>query len=365
MMVRLVAVVSAVFVLGAQSFAAEPVKAQPSAVRTEKHSAWGFQVQVPRASSRQVLASEGDILLSEFYIYGDLVYVVRVTRTPANTLASTAVEQEIQRLAKTSAVRWEISSRQGDLFKGLSRPLPLEETESVGTAQVKRALRGRDAVQSASMAPLAEDAGPILTVGVIGPKSRQEEIENTAKFMAFGVERIENTPAGVAETASVPTAGHASPPTPRHPTPPESGPGAGSPAEPPLTEPSQPGIVTAKPPRPQFRNGTERPRHSISRKAPVAPAPVILPQARRALKKGEIELAGVVESIDGTARSMVMVVDEVVMPGLKPIPLDPVRRKTVYFRALPGGIHAGSRIAIAGRNTGVGKPMTADTIVIR
>jgi hypothetical protein len=345
MMVRLIAVVSAVFVLGVRSFAAEPVNAKPSAVRTEKHTAWGFQVQVPRASTRHSLKAQGDTLLSELYTYGDLIYVVRLTRTPANTLASTAVEQETQKLAKASAVRWEISSRQGDLFKGLSRLLPSEELDKAETALLKKALWGRDAVESMSMAPLAEDAGPILTVGVIGPRSRKEEIENTAKFMAYGVERTERTPARAAETASAPTPGH--------------------PADPSLTEPSQPGDFTVRPPQPRVRNGTKRPQDSISRNSPVAPAPVVLPKPRRVLRKGEIELVGSVESIDGTTKSMVMLVDEVVMPGLKPIPLDPARRKTVYFRTLPGEVRVGSRIAIAGRNTGVGKPMTADSINVR
>ena len=87
----------------------------------------------------------------------------------------------------------------------------------------------------------------------------------------------------------------------------------------------------------------------------IAPAPVTAPgysprkpgEAPRSLKKGEIELVGTVESIGDEKGSLVMVVDQITMPKLKPIKLEPARSKTVFVKEIPPGIQVGTRITLS------------------
>jgi hypothetical protein len=241
------------------------------------------------------------VLLFEMYVYGDFVYFVKTTKTPPNTLASTAIEQTIQAMTKASSTlgpygRWEIDSKRKDLFKGLSRATSLDDASEAEKTLLRKALRGREAFQSLCMAPLGGDeAEVILTIGVIGPKSRANEIENIVKFMAYNVTAVSTQ---TIQSDKISTARNA--------------------------------IATAV----------------------------------RILKKGEIELVGIVESIDPDNKTMTMLVDQITMPGLKPITLSPARRKLVYYSKLPDGLESQTRLSIVGKNTGVGKPMKADLIRI-
>lgn len=306
-MFRLVAIIFALTVPAARCWAAEPVMAQPFAVRVAKYPTWGFEIQVPRASVTHSLPVGNDVLLAEMHTYGDLVYIVKVTKTPPNTLASTTIEQTIQAMTKSPSTlgpygRWEIDSKQGELFKGISRTFSLDDASEAEKTLLRKALRGREAFQSLCMAPLGGDeAEAILTIGVIGPKSRADEIENIAKFMAFNVTAISKT--------------------------------------------------ADSPPAPSRSDKASKVRN--------ASVTVV-----RTLKKGEIELVGVVESIDPPNKAIVMLVDQVTMPGFKPIKLSPVRRKLVYYSKLPDGVNPQTRLSIIGKNTGVGKPMNADLIQI-
>jgi hypothetical protein len=80
------------------------------------------------------------------------------------------------------------------------------------------------------------------------------------------------------------------------------------------------------------------------------------------LKNGDIELTGLVESIEQSTKSLTMIVDTIRMPATKPIQLDPPRRKVVYYDALPPGLEPDKGILVVGKNTGVGKPMKADIV---
>jgi hypothetical protein len=300
-MFRSAALIIALTISTVQCQAAEPVMAQPFALRVARYPAWGFELQVPRASVTHSLPVSNDVLLFEMYVYGDFVYFVKTTKTPPNTLASTAIEQTIQAMTKASSTlgpygRWEIDSKRKDLFKGLSRATSLDDASEAEKTLLRKALRGREAFQSLCMAPLGGDeAEVILTIGVIGPKSRANEIENIVKFMAYNVTAVSTQ---TIQSDKISTARNA--------------------------------IATAV----------------------------------RILKKGEIELVGIVESIDPDNKTMTMLVDQITMPGLKPITLSPARRKLVYYSKLPDGLESQTRLSIVGKNTGVGKPMKADLIRI-
>ncbi len=324
----------AVLLVGSAACAAEPVSVPPGAMITVKHPEHGFEIQVPRASVKRVLPADGDVVLSELYIYGDLAYFVRVSRVPQGAVASTLIEQSLQAMTKDlpdpGEARREMESKQKDLFKGVNRPVTAKEFGEAGAAELKKSLWDRGAFESLYV---RDEFSPILTVGVIGPASRAEEIETRAQYLAYQTARIE---------------GSVVPDTPAEPSGPpnnlivtQGSPFKVKPTEKPLAQPSQ-------------RKPGEPPA--------VTSAPNAIPPAERALRKGEIELVGLVESIDSPAKTITLMVDGIRMPNQKPIPLDPVRRKLVAYRRLPAGVEARSRIRVIGKNTGVGKQMTADVI---
>ena len=283
--------------LAAPCLAARPTQ-QPK-TRPVSYERWGFKIDVPLTSVRQALPGEGAVELWELFRFGDLVFSVKLGKTPPETLTATAIEQAIQAQSAAAsslggAKRWELESPGGDLFKGLTGPLPPDET-SPDAPYLKRSLGNREAYRSLCMAALGDESSPVVTLSVTGPKTRSAEIENLAKFFAFGFSRAGGKP---------------------HPTPMTSG--------------------VVKPPKPA---GPPR------------------------LNKGDIELVGRVESIDGENMSLNMIVDRIRMPQTGYIQLDPPRRKVVFYKKpLPDGIAADSSIAVIGFNTGVGNPITVDVV---
>ena len=274
--------------------------------------AWGFSLKVPATAVKHALPSTGDVELSEVYSYGETIYWVRLTRTPPDTLTSTAIEQAIQALSATAsalgrASRWELETPQAVLFKGLNGPIKPEE-DAPEAALLKKALWGREPYQSLCMAPVGDESSPMLTLAVIGLKNRAAEIESLAKFLAFGFAR------------------------------------------------SKPGQAPVSPAAPTV---APRPSHTPS----PHPAPAAPPK-KRPLKKGDIELVGQVTRIDDSARTLEMLVDQIRMPHTGVIRLDPPRHKIVHFAQLPGGVSVGSRILVAGYNTGVGEPIKADVVLL-
>ena len=291
---------------------AEPAGTQLPKMKAIWFGVWGFQAEVPQTAARQEVAIEGNVKLHEIYTYGELIYFIKVTQAPADTLASTAIEQELQSLVAATATlgtsnRWELDSKRGDLFKGVSRMIRPEDFNQTEAGFIKRALWSRNGFQSMSMAALKDESGPIVTLGTVGPKSREKDIENIAKFAAFSFSKIE-TPAI---------------------------------APPPVQQPKIQSVI----------------------KQP-AKTPVIAQKKQAVIRKGDIAIEGVVDSIDVTSKCMIMIVDQITLPNLKPIKLEPARRKTVFFRDLPAGVTPQSRIRILGKNTGVGKAMTADVIEV-
>ncbi len=290
-------------------------------MKTMAFDKWGFEVEMPKLAERYSMPEQAQAQLSELFVFDGLVYFVRVTPTAADALTPTAIEQRIQSLIKSSPARtrperWELDAGQGVLFKGLSHTVQLSKDFPTEERYISRVIKGETAFESVSMAPLGDDFSPIISVGIIGPGQRGAEIETRAKYAAHTLRKIRKSAPGSKEMES-----------------------------------------SSKP----SADATTR---------EIAPAPVTAPgysprkpgEAPRSLKKGEIELVGTVESIGDEKGSLVMVVDQITMPKLKPIKLEPARSKTVFVKEIPPGIQVGTRITIIGRNTGVGNPMSADVL---
>ncbi len=275
---------------------------QQPKTRHVTYERWGFWIEVPLTSVKQSLPCEKPVELWELFTFGDLVYSVKVSKTPPETLTETAIEQSIQAMSAAGsslegAKRWELESRGGDLFKGLAGP-PARDESSADAAFLKRSLGTREAYRGLGMAAAGAESAWIVSLSVTGPRNRSAEIDDLARFFAFGFSK--------------------------------AGP---EPPQPATTVPAEP---------------AEKPKQAAQ------PAK---------LKKGDIELIGRVEFIDPGNKSLSMMVDRIREPHTDYIVLDPPRRKIVYSKkSLPEGIDADSRISVIGFNTGVGKPITADSV---
>lgn len=290
----------------------------PAAEERVAFAEWGFSVEIPKPYEKSTVLHSNNTLDCQVFVSGDYAYVVRVTKLPANTLASTYIEQIIQADVKSAPAgttrRWELDTRQGELFKGLTRPVESDLGEARAIAKL---LNGEPGVQSIAMAPVKDEKSPVLSVGVVARESLREQAELRADvltaFLKF--DRLATKP----KPADTP------PPTPPTPEPP-------------------------KPPRPAVVQ-------------PTPPKPVVKPAPRYTLKKGDIELAGNVTSVAEDRKSLEMSVTSVRMPGESPVKIDPPREKKVLVASLPADVKTGSKVVIAGKNAGVGKPMTAEFVV--
>lgn len=279
----------------------------------------GFKLEIPEPFEKHSQNIAG-VKVADVYIHNGLAYIVMVTPTPSNTLASTAIEKSIQTMyklgpARSANKRWETTTKQDKLFKGISRSAALGDDASTSLPSLKDVLKGKPGYLCLSLAPVKDESSPILAVGVIGTMDRQSEIETQAKFAAFTVAEMKSSP---------------TPPAPRP---------SKQPVQAPVRTPVQAPSQVAK--------------------KPVTPAPP-KPKARPQLRKGEIQLLGSVESVDKEARAIHMVVDQVTLPSQSPVQFDTPRLKVVLFKDLPNGVNKGGRLVVIGRNTGIGKPMTAN-----
>jgi len=293
---------------GVAAISAEVPKTQLPQMKQLVFEGWGFRVEVPRQSQKQTVPANDEVELTELHVCGEFIYLIRITKVAPNTLTSTAIEQEIQaewnfasRLGP--AQRWEMTSRGGELFKGTSHAIHPDEDMPDEAAVLKTVLKGRTGFICSSSAPVGDESSPILTVGVIGPKGRDSEVANMAKYFAYGVVKLGKKPS--------------SPTKPAPPEPPE------------VTPPKPP---ASKPP----------------------------PQ----LKKGQIEVSGVIASVASNKKSLVATVDQIRLPGGKLIKLDPPRDKKVILKSLPAGTMVGAKITAIGKDEGVGTPLKAEYVEV-
>lgn len=268
----------------------------------------GFVLQLPTGSAKQPIEGLSGTGVCDVYAQNGLAFVVRVTPAPDDLPTSTAIEQAIQAEAKAAsklgvAKRWEQTSKQGDLFKGLIASVQLSGQDPVQAA-ISKIVGPDSAVECSSMVAVGDDTSPILRLSVIGPSSRQTEVVTTAKGIAAFLNRTQSA----SKTPSVETPG---------------------------------------------------PNASATAQKPI-PAPAAKPWP--ALKKGEIELAGVVDAVNPDHKSLTLIVDLVTTVGAEPIALSPARSKVVVLKSKLPWLVVGQRIRVHGKNSGVGKPITADVL---
>lgn len=104
-------------------------------------------------------------------------------------------------------------------------------------------------------------------------------------------------------------------------------------------------------------------RYNTSPNTAVSAAePKPAPEPWPTLKKGEIEIEGVVDSVAWDRRSIVLKAEFIKLPGQDRITLSPPRSKHVRLKSKQDWLAAGVRVILVGKNTGIGKPMTADLI---
>lgn len=104
-------------------------------------------------------------------------------------------------------------------------------------------------------------------------------------------------------------------------------------------------------------------KRSDSRPAAGAAAPDA-PNQGLALSPGQIALKGSVKTISAESKSLTMLADSVTAYGQTPVALNPARQKVINYSQLPAGVSVGSRILVIGPNSGTGKPMRADAVVL-
>ena len=81
-----------------------------------------------------------------------------------------------------------------------------------------------------------------------------------------------------------------------------------------------------------------------------------------ALKIGEIELEGIVESLADNHKCIVIKADFIRLYNQSRIALSPARSKQVFFKTKQDWVKLGQRVIVVAKNTGVGKPVTANII---
>lgn len=311
-------------------FIASHAFAQVAKWDTVRYEKWGFALQVPTGSAKQAVGGQIESETCDVYNIGGLACIVKVSPTSDTELASTVIEKAIQAEVKSAsalgpAKRWEQNSKQGDLFKGFTAPVQIKPDSDLQAA-VGKIISESEAYESISMAPLGDDTSPILRITVIGPKNRQKEIATTAKgVVAFMTRTMSASPE--------PTA-----PTPRK------------------------LVVEPRPaPKPKPAPVVTTPKKLII-EPKTALKPTLAPKPWPALKKGDIELSGAVNSISADGKTMMLCADSVKMPGQTPITLIPARPKKVMLRKKVDWLAAGQCVRIIGKNTGIGKPMTAGAV---
>ncbi len=265
------------------------------------YEVFGFAVNVPQTSVKQAIAVQEPIKLCEAFRYGNLVYLVKVTAVPEEMLPATAIEKALQSLA--AADGWLAGAKRWEI--------------EVGDLLFK-GLAGSYAVDKDQ--PVAQVLKPALA----GRKA----------YCCMAMAPLGDRFAPVVELSVVGPASRAQE----------------------IDDLARFFVY-------KFSRAAPKPL-STAAAAPTSKAPqVVSGEARRTLKKGDIELIGRVEQIDASGKTLTVFVDRIRMPNTGYIALDPPRRKTIYLKSpLPQTINADAQVRVIGFNTGVGKPMTADFI---
>lgn len=282
-----------------------------------KFDSYGLSLSIPVPYDRMSMQLPPVNGLVEAYKSNNLVYVViatddiqpkNATARQALNLLSTMIGQAAAKMPALGLHAISGNSAQSKAAVGFGGKV---DPNQVGTAKTAmdyatqippelRQMYGSDIYQAVLMAPFTETGRMIVGVAVVGPGSRQQEIDSAA--------------AQVMSTVTI---------------------GASA--------------AAANAPKESCEAGE------------VAPAPVAV-QPINQIEKGQIELIGTVKSIDKKSKSLGMMVSQVTSYGQLPVILNPARQKKVFVKSIPADVKKGTNVVVLAVDSGVGKPVKAVSI---
>lgn len=280
----------------------------------------GFSVSLPSTCQPVSLGNiSSNAELQEAYQANGLAYLVLAissTGSPALT-AHAAVNLAVQSIAAAAAKvpgayihLISATTAQGASVQGFA----LTATDSKGgTGKLPpevKTLFGNSLYQAAVLAPVVESPAVIAVLAVVGPPSRQGNVDSQLQQTVGSFTLANPGAAGITGTHDV-----------------WSGPG------------SKGSKTPAAPPQPDIK-------------------------PFNVLKKGQIEFVGVVKSTDTINKSVDMLVGQAVPFGGHGTMISPPRLKRVYVKEIAEGVKEGAVIIVVAKDTGPGKSVTADTITI-
>ncbi len=278
-----------------------------------KYDAYGLGVTLPGGSERIALGDIGGGGLQEAYSSNGLAYIVIATTDvqPRGMGARAAIEMMVQLMNFMKSREPSIplsmlsaTTSQGVAAKGFGIHGPVANTKSAYSrvpAQIQ-AMFGSEIAVAIMLVPIVDNPALVGAILVVGPASRAGDVNSQATQVAgtFVISR---------------------------PTAPQYSGVAGK------------GSKSAAPPAPEVRSITP-------------------------LKKGQIELVGVVKLTDAAAKSLDMLVSQAVPFSGHGVILSPPRLKRVYVKEIPADVREGAIIIVVGGDTGPGKAVTADTLTV-
>ncbi|MGI6295356.1 MAG: hypothetical protein ACOX3G_04650 [Armatimonadota bacterium] len=181
---------------------------------TVSYQDWGLTLQIPAGAVKHPVPNQPPNGFYDVYSANGCACVIAVTpvrNLPTPTTIEKLIQEELAKSARLGAARrWEQDSRQGDLFKGFMGLVKIKGAVFLPDA-VRQIVAGDTAFHCVSMAALGDDSSPVLSVGVFGPRHRENDITIIAKGMAAfvkksgSVNKSVGASAGAGESASWPT----------------------------------------------------------------------------------------------------------------------------------------------------------------
>lgn len=291
------------------------------------YESFGFSVALPSDCQPVSLGSVAPGAgLQEAFSSNGLAYIVIATSAgiPQGVTAHTAVNLAVQQINAAmskvpgaSAHLISATTASGEGVQGFGVAVSDSSRASMGKipSEVKR-MFGSSVYQAAVFVPVVDSPAVIAVIAVVGPSSREGEV--AGKLM---------------EVTRSFTIG-------------KSGAGTGSSTASPGSRDS--GLTLKRGPK---------------SKTPIAPPqPDIKPISQ--LKKGQIELVGVVKSTDAAMKSLDMLVTQAVPFTGHGVMINPPRLKRVYVKEIAEGVKEGAVILVVAGDTGPGKSVTADTLTL-
>ena len=297
--------------------------AETTAGAVHTYESYGFSVSLPSTCQPVSLGNiGGGAGLQEAYQANGLAYVVLGINIPIpkNMSVRTAVSMGVQQVSSMSSKipganvnLVSATTADGEPVQGFSMTVIESTRSTMGKIPPEvKALFGTSIYQAAVIVPVKESPATIGVIAVVGPSSRQGEVISQMMQVAATFTRGKSAVAG------------------------------------------------------SFTSGSREVMTGASGKgskgAAAPPQPIV--KSINQLKKGQIELVGVVKQTDAAHKSLDMLVSQAVPFGGNGVMINPARLKRIYVNAITEDLKEGAIIIVVGGDTGPGKAVTADTITV-